>query len=46
MDAFGTNFDSDDFSRDALGFADVLAGLVNGDTVGGTGGRRCEEKDQ
>jgi hypothetical protein len=46
MDAFGTDFDGEHSSGDTPGFADVLAGLVNRDAVGGAGGRRGEEEDQ
>ena len=35
VNSFGADFYADDFSRDALGFADVLAGFVDGDAVGG-----------
>lgn len=45
VDAFRTNLDSEDFSGDALGFADVLVGFVNGDAVGGVEGDRQEQWD-
>jgi hypothetical protein len=45
MDAFGTDFDAEDFSGDTPGFADVLAGLVNGYAVVGAGGGYREEEE-
>jgi hypothetical protein len=38
VDAAGSGFYMSDFSRDALGFADVLRCLVDGQAVGGEGG--------
>jgi hypothetical protein len=39
VNAFGSSFDMRDFSRDAFGFADVVAGFLDGQAVGGEG--RC-----
>jgi hypothetical protein len=35
----GTDFHAQDFAHHALGFADMLAGILNGEAVGG--GDRC-----
>ena len=46
MDTFDGHFDAEDFSGDTPGFADVLAGLVDGDAIGGAGGGYREEEEQ
>jgi hypothetical protein len=43
--AFGAGFNADDFTRNALGFADVLAGLVDGNAVGSAGRGDCKEEE-
>jgi hypothetical protein len=40
MHAFGAGLHTQNFSRDALGFADVLGGFLDGETIGG-GRCRC-----
>lgn len=45
MHTLGPDFHMHDFSRDALGFSDVLAGLGDGKAVGGWGwGYGCGEQ--
>ncbi len=44
MNSFRADSYFEDFAGDALGFADVLAGFVNGDAVGG-GEQRPEDQD-
>jgi len=44
MDAFDADFNAEHFSGDTPGFAYVLAGLVNGDAVGGAGGGDGEQE--
>ena len=46
VNAFRADFHSEDFSRDAFGFADVLAGFVDGDAVGGVEERDGEQEDR
>ena len=37
VDAFGADFDADNFPLDTLGLANVLAGLVDRDAIAGAG---------
>lgn len=46
VDPLGRNLHPDNFSSDAFGFADMLAGLMNGNTVGGGKGSRINEEQR
>jgi hypothetical protein len=45
MNAFQAHFDFKNFASHALGFADVLAGLVDGDAIG-SAEKRGGQEDQ